>query len=457
MGTRAITRPERQAPGPRGLPLLGNLDVFRSPDPLAEMTALQRQYGNLVRLTFGPRVVHLLFGAGEFKHVLQDNNRNYIKGRTFDKTKPLLGEGLLTSEGEFWRRQRRLIQPMFNRQRIGSFLPVMVAVVEEMLGRWRRFPPGEVVDISREMARLTLEIISRVMFSTGLTPDEADTVSQVMPELMRETNRRISSLTGLRERLPLPGVIRYRRSIQALEQILYRLIEERRRSGEDHPDLLGMLLAAREAGQAAMSDRQIRDELMTIFLAGHETTAALMDWTLVLLSRHPESRRRLQVEVDRVLGGRTPDLADLEQLTYTFNVLQESLRLYPPAWALARQAIGQDEIDGYTIPAGSGMVLVPLVAHHSPEYWDNPEGFDPDRFEPDRSAGRPAYAFIPFGGGPRLCLGNNFALQEATIALAMIAQQAELDLAPGCPVTAMNDFTLRPAQGIWMRLRWRAL
>lgn len=449
------TQTKQMAPGPPGLPGLGNVRDF-SDDPLQDFLNLYRRYGDVVRLTFATRVTHFIFGPAAIKHILQDNNKNYIKGRSLYKAKPLLGNGLLTSEGDFWRRQRRLMQPMFHRSQIETFIPQMATATAEMLARWGALAGNpQPVDVAREMMRLTLEIVTRTLFGANLLPDEADTVAEVMPRLMHETNARIISLTNLREKLPLPSNRQFQADIARLDRILYRIIDERRRSERRRGDLLGRLMAAAHEDASVMTDRQLRDELMTIFLAGHETTAALLSWTLFLLSKHPAERRTLQAEVDRELGDRTPTAGDLQRFEFTQRTLQEALRLYPPAWSIAREAIEDDEVSGYHIPAGSGIIISPYVVHRRPDCWDNPEGFDPDRFTPERAHGRPTHAYIPFGGGPRLCIGSHFALQEATLAMAMIARRYEPDLDPAFPVRAMSDFTLRPADGVWMHLRPR--
>jgi cytochrome P450 len=443
------------APGPPGLPLLGNVRAFQG-DALEGFQALRRNYGDVVRLSIAGKALYLLFGANEARTVLQDHNKLYLKGRGLAKAKPLLGEGLLTSEGDFWRSQRRLIQPVFNRNRIEDFGPDMVAVTGEMLSRWDGLArAGEPVNVAKEMMRLTLEIISRTMFATGLEPADVETVSTSVTQLMHVIGQRIGRLVSIGENWPTPANRRYQGYIASLDEIIYRIIDQRRRSGLQRDDLLGQLMALKEEGQAGMTDRQLRDELMTIFLAGHETTAALLSWCLMLLSQHPAERQKVQAEVDEALAGREPSVADLPNLPYTRWVLDETLRLWPPAWVISRQALEADVIGGYPIPKGSGVLIVPYVIHRHPDYWDNPQGFDPARFSPEREKSRPPYAYLPFGGGPRLCVGNNFALQEAVLALAMVTQRYELDLASGYPVGYSIDFTLRPHNGIWMTIERR--
>ena len=447
----------RLAPGPPGLPFLGNLLNFRSDDRLTQMVRLQQQYGDVVRLQIVNRTLHIVSHPDDIKYVLQDNNRNYVKGRALGKAKVFLGEGLLTSEGEPWRRQRRLAQPAFHREHIERFATAMTAATAALLPRWQPLAEtGQPINVADQMMRLTLDIVSQTLFSTGLTAAEIDSVAAVMPIILRETDRRIRAPTTLREHLPLPSNRRFQAGLRQLDAIVYRIIADRRRLGGDRDDLLCLLMAARdEETGAAMDDSQLRDETMTIFLAGHETTANNLAWTWTLLSQHPEVRRRLQAELDQVLQGRTPGAADVPRLVYTRMVLDESLRLFPPAWAIARQTIEADEIGGYDIPADSGLILSSYVVHRHPTFWRNPEAFDPERFAPEQAKSQHRYAYFPFGGGPRLCIGNSFALMESTLVLAMISQHYDLNLWEGHPVIPETAFTLRPLQGVMVKLHSR--
>ncbi len=450
------------APGPVGNLIFGNLYGIQD-DRLHAFMQLRKDYGDVVRLRIGTRTIYLVSHPDLIEYVLQDNNRNYTKGRGLEKAKPLLGNGLLTSEGEFWRRQRRLAQPAFHRKKIAGFVEIMTQATARMLSRWEeRQDNTEPLNIAGEIMRLTLDVVSRTLFSTGLKPGETESVAKALPFILRETTRRLSSPLGLREYLPIQANQQFQVNLAALNQIVYRIIDERRRAVEaggqdDLPeDLLSMLMFAtdEETGER-MNDRQLRDEVMTIFLAGHETTANNLAWTFYLLSKHPQIRTQLQDEVDRLLGGRTPVLEDIPNLVYTRQVLDESLRMFPPAWAIGRQAIQEDQVGGYRIPTGSGIVISSYVVHRHPEFWENPERFDPSRFETQKVHERPHYAYIPFGGGPRLCIGNNFALQESTLVLAMVTQRYSLDLVPGHPVVAETAITLRPRYGIQMFLNPR--
>ena len=444
---------QRVAPGPRANLLLGSLPEYQR-DPLNLFMNAALRYGDIVRLRIGPRAVHLITSPDYIKYVLQENNRNYHKSASYEKTKPLLGQGLLTSEDDFWRRQRKLSQPAFHRQRIGAFATTMTDATNEMLDRWQAaVERAQPMDIAKEMMRLTLTIVGQTLFSTDVS-DEADSVGRALTIALEHTTHRMQAIFDLGERLPTPENRRFHEAIKTLDKIVFGMIEERRRSGVDHGDLLSMLLQARdeETGES-MSDKQLRDEAMTIFLAGHETTANALAWSWYLLSKHPDVARRLRAELDETLGGRVPTVQDLPNLRYTTMVIEEAMRLYPPAWAIGRNTIGEDEIGGYHIPADSIVAISSYVTHRLPTYWDNPEGFDPERFTPERSEGRPRFAYFPFGGGPRICIGNNFAMMEMQLVLATIAQRYRLDLTPGQVIEPEPMVTLRPRNGIQMTVR----
>ena len=423
-------------------------------DPLNYLVSATREHGDVVYLDMGPRRFYLINHPDGVKHVLQDNNRNYRKG--YEKLKPFLGNGLVASEGDFWRRQRRLMQPAFHRERIAALTTTMTEVTATMIERWRPFAErGEPIDAADEMMRLTLNIIVSTMFSTDVEREYA-MLSEAFGVALEYLNTKLFSPIDIPERWPTPLNRRFLKARRTIDDVVYRVIGERRRTGNTGDDLLGMLLEARdeETGEG-MSDEQLRDEVTTIFVAGHETTAATLTWTWYLLSKHPDIARRVSNEVDAALGGRTPAMADLSNLAYTRMVIDEAMRLYPPAWMFARLAIGDDEVCGYRIPAGSMVMLSPYVMHRHPAYWDNPEGFDPERFLPERSADRPKYAYFPFGGGPRLCIGNTFSQIEAQLIVAMVAQTYRLHLLPGYRVEARPISTLRPHPGVMMTVQKR--
>ena len=459
----------RPAPGPAGLPVLGVIPQLRK-GALQFFLNAAIEYGDVVRLRMGPHDMILISHPDHIKYVLQDNNKNYTKG--YDKVKPLLGEGLVTSDGEQWLRQRRLMQPVFNHDRLDGFAAVMASQAVCMLERWLARPdPSQPLDIAAEMMELTQAIILQTMFSAEMG-GESQRITQAFHDSLEYFNTILLRPVARVDRLPTPTNRRFHRAVRTLDDYIYRLIAGRRSSGEDAGDLLSMLIASRdEATGQGMPDRQIRDELMTIFLAGHETTANLLAWTWYLLSKHPTLERELRLEVETVLGGRLATPADLPRLVFTRMVLEESMRLYPPVWMFARSSIESDEIGGCYIPPHATLMLSPYVTHHLPAWWPNPEGFDPYRFEPDRPAvppasdtaqtseavsrlaPRPKYAYFPFGGGPRQCIGNNFAMMEAQIILATVVQSCRLDLAPGAQVTPRPFATLRPGPSLPMTIR----
>jgi cytochrome P450 len=452
---RADTRARPLPPGHDGHPLVGTLPEFRG-DPLGFLLRTARAYGGVARLGIRRRTVLLVSDPAGIKRVLQDNADNYgRKTRSVAALRQTLGDGLLTITGDTWWRNRRLAQPAFHKQRLGGFASSMAADAGAFAARVaaRAAPPAAPFDLCPEMSRLTLAILGRCLFERDLT-DAADAVGRAVDVVLHHTIDRLQALVPLPTALPTRKNLRFRAATRTLDAVVQSLVEERRRAGGDRADLLSMLLAARdeETGEG-LSDRQLRDEVMTLLLAGHETTAMALSWTFYLLSMHPEARRRLEAELADVLGGRAPALEDLPRLRYTRMVLEETMRLYPPAWVITRSAEGEDEIGGYRIPAGAIVLVSPFVTHHDPRLWEDPEGFDPERFDPDRAGAapeRPRYAYFPFGGGPHLCIGAGLAMMEATIILATVAQTVRLDLEPGRPVAVDPLVTLRPRPGVWV-------
>ncbi|MGZ5968308.1 MAG: cytochrome P450 [Polyangiales bacterium] len=383
------------------------------------------------------------------RHVLQQHHENYGKRtRGFDQIRLFLGNGLLTSEGAFWLRQRRIAQPAFHKQRLAGFATSMVKAAEDLVVSWRN---REQIDVSREMMRVTLRIVSETLLGRDVS-GEADAVGHAITELLENVQSRMAMPFDVPLHWPTPKNRQYHRASGVIDGVMNEVIAERRRS-PGHSDLLAMLMEAtdEETGER-MSDKQLRDEAMTIFVAGHETTANNLAWTFYLLSKHPAARRRLYEELASVLGGRSPTVEDLPRLEWTRWVIQESMRLYPPAWITGRNTVEDDVVGGWFVPRGSLMFVSPMLVHRHPDFWDDPEGFDPERFSPSRSAGRPTYAYFPFGGGPRQCIGNGFAMMEAQLLLATIAQHIELDLLPGAQVTPEPVVTLRPRHGLPMRV-----
>jgi len=442
--TTALSHP----PGPRRrVPALNALRMGR--DPLAFLTSLRDQYGDIARVPLGPETLYLFSHPDLVRDVLVTNHRNFHKGRGLERAKMLLGEGLLTSEGEFHLRQRRLAQPAFHRQRVAAYGATMAAYGAARCDRWQA---GATIDAHKEMMVLTLGVVGKTLFNADVEHEAAE-IGAALATTFESFNFGFFLPFGeLLERLPLPATLRFRKARARLDATIYRLIEERRRSGGDRGDLLSMLLLAQdtEGDGGGMTDVQLRDEAMTIFLAGHETTANALTWTWYLLSQHADIEARVHAEIDSALGGRLPTADDLPALPYTRMVLAESMRLYPPAWIVGRRALGPFEANGYEIPTRSIVLMSQYVMHRDERWFPDPERFDPDRFTPERQAERPKFAYFPFGGGPRVCIGEQFAWMEGVILLATIAQRWRLRLVPGHPVALQPIITLRPKHGIRM-------
>jgi cytochrome P450 len=417
-------------------------------DPLRTFLDAANRYGDLVHLKAGPYHGYLVCDPALIRHVLQDNARNYHKSPLYDRIRDHIGNGLLTSEDAFWLRQRRLAQPAFHRQRLVEMADAMVDCTDRVLERWEVIASrGEAIDLVSEMMALTQAIIVRTMFSMDLGA-AADVVNRTWPIINRRIGETFWS-TKLETRLPLPANRRFWRALADLDAVVYRIIADRRRSGRDGSDLLSMLLAARdEETGAGMTDLQLRDEVVTMLLAGHETTSLALSWTYYLLSQHPEAEQSIAAEVDRVIGDRRPAFAHVERLVTTRRAIEESLRLYPPAWGFSRRALNDDEIGGYRIAKGSLVFVIPFVVHRRPALWPDPERFEPDRFAPEHESARPRFAYIPFGGGPRGCIGNQFAMAEALLIVAAVAQRYRIELLPNQDIRPEPLITLRPSAGI---------
>ena len=439
--------PSAQPPGPkRSFPLAGILAYRRGPHLFFE--SLARRYGDISHFKFGGRDAFLLNHPDYIKEVLVTNHQNFTKGLALQRAKRLLGEGLLTSEGEFHRRQKRLAQPAFHRQRIASYGSVMTEYAARSGARWR---DGETLDMAEEMMRLTLAIVGKTLFDADVE-SQAQQVGEAMSVVMDLFNTLNVPFFELLEKLPLPQMRRFKKARARLDRIIYRLIDERRRSGEDRGDLLSMLLLAQdEEGQSGgMTDAQVRDEALTIFLAGHETTANALTWIWYLLSQNPAAEAKLHEEVQAVLGSRSPTVEDFLQLRYTEMVLAESMRLFPPAWAIGRLAIDECTIGGYTVARRSLVLMSQYVMHRDARYFPEPERFDPERWTPEARESRPQFSYFPFGGGPRRCIGEGFAWLEGVLLLATLAQQWQMRLVPNHPVGLRPVITLRPKHGMRM-------
>lgn len=425
-------------------------------DPLGFQMRARQQFGDVFFTRIGPAFGHFVFHPDHVQHVLCDNQKNYQRGWEYRTLTGLLGEGIVSSEGAYWRRQRRLAQPAFQRGRLVQYVEHMIEATSRMRDRWRRQPVGETLDMSAEMSRLTLGIAGRTFFGRDIS-DAADTVGSSFAVISRFIDDRISRI-GLSWPLCIP-TRQNRRFCEArdtLNGLILNLVRERRQEGVDRGDLLSMLIRARddENGET-MTDDQLRCELLTFLLAGHETTAAALAWTWYLLGSHPQSLGRVIEEVRSLLGDEPPTIETASQLTLTRCVIEEAMRLYPPVCMLPRQAMERDEIGGFEIPARSTVVVSQFVTHRHPEIWERPDEYHPERFLPDEVAKRPRFAYFPFIGGPHQCIGMEFAMLEMRIIVAMVLQHFELSLLPGQNIGMSAALTLRPDRPVHFALRPR--
>jgi cytochrome P450 len=438
--------------GPRGHVLLGSGPDFAR-DQLGFYAACAREYGDVVPVRFGPRRGLLLYHPDAIEEVLVTRNRDFIKSPGVRLLSRLLGNGLLLSEAGTWLRQRRLLQPAFHRQRVAAYGEVMTSLTVRRLADWR---DGDVLDVHVEMMTLTQAIVAKTLFDADVS-HESYAIAETSNILVEDFGKRLGSLLQLLpDWVPTPANLRTRRAIRRLDEVVYRMIAARRLRPEDRGDLLSILLHAQDADDGSrMTARQVRDEAMTLFLAGHETTAVALSWTWYLLSQHPEVDARLGDELRAVLGDRPPTVADLPKLTYTEMIVNESMRLYPPAYGIAREAVNPSEVAGYPIAPGLIVIMPTWVVHRDARWFDEPEVFRPERWADGLASRLPRFAYFPFGGGPRQCIGNAFALMEATLLLAAIAQRFRLTLEPGQRVTPTPYLTLRPEPGLRMSLARR--
>jgi len=425
-------------------------------DPLAFYTNMAQRYGEVVhtRLLFWP--TFLVFHPDGVRHVLQEHHQNYDRNLFLYKgLQPFFGEGLATSSGPSWLQHRRLMQPAFHRSRLAALGTLMTEAIRDMLTGWQTAAEQEQpLEVGQEMLRLTLRILGQALFRVDLS-DETDAIGQAFTELLTLLGEYVY-LPFPPLNVPTPRNRRMQAGLRSLNAVVQRLIEEHRKPQKAQHDLLSLLLEALDAeSRHGLSDRQVRDEVFTLLFAGHETTANALTWALYLLSHHPAVQQRLQAEVDTVLAGQTPTVEHLGALPYTRMVLEETLRLYPPGATIPRRAIASDHIGGFAIPTNSLVFLTPYITHRHPDFWERPEVFDPERFTPERVAARHRYAYFPFGGGPHLCIGQHFALMEAQLALAMIAQRYQLRLVPGQRIEPQVMVTIRPLSDVKMTLHRR--
>jgi cytochrome P450 len=424
----------------------GSLLYAMRRDPLEFFTSLAREHGDMVRFRLGDHEhdLFLLNHPDYIRDVLVTQDRNFTKWFAVDRIKEVLGEGLFVSEGEFHRRQRRLSQPAFHGERIAAYAEQMVSLAVQLRERWKE---GAVLDVSREMNWLAMMIVGSTLFGANVESD-AEEIRDALDEILEQFERSI---------LPHAEREDFEKALRRLDVAVYRIIQERRATSQDRGDLLSMLLLAQDAegDGGRMSDLQLRDEAMTIFLAGHETSANAMAWTWYLLSQHPEVEKKFHDEVDKHLGGRYPRIGDVMELSLTGRIFSEALRLYPPLWAIGRRAMVECQIGSYTIPAGSVVILSSFVTHRDPRWFPEPLRFDPERWQPAAKLERPRFSYFPFSAGSRSCLGEAFASTEGVLCLATIAQAWKFRLVPGAPIALQPQLTLRARNGIKMRAERR--
>jgi cytochrome P450 len=452
------TTEERGAATPRALPgppLHATLSVLAkmARDRLSVMTEFSRQYGDAVLLRLGPKKLHFFNHPDHAKHVLADNNANYVKGIGLVHARRALGDGLLTSEGEKWKAQRRTIQPVFKAKRIAGKVDAIAGEAAALVERLRGRQGGAPFDFGAEMTGLTLGVLGRTLLDADL--GAFDSIGESFEEVQDQAIFEMMSLSAVPHWVPLPRHRRFRRARADLDRIVATLAQDRAaHPTEDGDDILSRLVeATRRDPDTGAARERMRDEMVTLLLAGHETTASTLSWTFYLLDRHPEVRERLRAEVLEVLGDRAPTFDDIHKLRYTNMVIQETMRLYPPVWLLPRQAREEDEIGGFGVPAGADVVICPYTLHRHPDFWDAPTAFDPDRFDTRHTDRRARYAYIPFGAGQRVCVGSTLAQLEATIVTATLVRELDLDTVPGYEARAEPMLTLRMRGGLPMTVR----
>ena len=439
-------------PGPSGYPYVGVMPALQR-DRLGLVISNFERYGDIIHMRGGPRHLYQINHPEDIQTVLVKAASKFHKSPVLKRvTGPILGQGLLTSEDDFHRQQRKLIQPAFHHQRIARYADVMVDYTAHMLDGWQH---GAQIDIHYEMMALTMAIVAKTLFDADVT-QATDTVGHAISFAIEDATLSMTRLLQMPRWVPTPLNQKRKANAELIQRTVMHMIEERRRTGEDKGDLLSMLLLAQdEDSGAGMADNQVRDEAMTLFLAGHETTANALTWTLYLLAQHPAVVARLTEELDSVLAGRLPTMDDLRDLRYTDQVIKESMRLYPPVWLTTRIALEDVELGGYVVPADSVVMMSPYVVHRHPSYWTQPDDFLPERFAPGWDDDLPKFAYFPFGGGPRICIGNAFASMEANLALATILQRWQVALVPGQTVEMEPLITLRPKNGLPMTVKQR--
>ncbi len=420
-------------------------------DPIAFLNKNREEHGGIYLVPSRAKNIMVVQDPELVKYMLQDNNKNFIKSFGYDVLAMLLGKGLLTSEGDFWRKQRRMAQPAFHKERLNAMVQSMVSCTKDYIERLEA-KRGQELDMSKEMSNVTLHIVASSLFTSNVD-DVVDTVAKEMDIAQELAIERISNPFKLPVWIPTPGNLKERRSIGLLDKVMLDIIEKRRKDPNKYDDLLQMLMEVKDEDTGEqMSDRQLRDECMTIFLAGHETTALALTWLWYLLDNNPEEIDKLRAEAETVLQGKDPQVEDVMKLEYTRMAIDEGMRLYPPAWAIGRRAVENDEIGGYRVPKGYNIIIPVYHIHHDPKIWDDPESFNPERFRKGNLKEKHRFAYFPFGGGPRLCIGNNFALMEMQIVVAMLVTKFRFKHVEGHKVVLDPLITLRAKHGMQMKV-----
>lgn len=449
---RHISRHRRVPPGPSRRETIALLDKLVR-DRLGLMTMAVQRYGDAARLRIGPKTLYLFNHPDHAKHVLADNAANYHKGIGLIEARRALGNGLLTSEGALWRKQRSVIQPAFQHKRIAGQAGAVGEEALALVTRLRAHHGGEPVDVTREMTAFTLGVLGRTLLNADLSPfgGLAGSFEAVQDQAMFD----MVTLSMVPSWLPLPKQLRFRRARREQRRIVDQLVAHRRtRAGHAAEDVLSRLIrSSQQETDTRIGQQRMHDEMVTLLLAGHETTASTLSWTFFLVDRDQEVWDRIHAEAVEVLGDRLPAYSDLASLTYTTMVVQEAMRLYPPVWGLTRLAQQEDEVGGWHVPAGADVMISPYTLHRHPRFWDAPHRFDPGRFSADRAAGRPRYAYIPFGAGPRFCVGNQLGLMEAVFVVALVTRELRLAALPGHRVVPQPMLSLRVSGGLPMTVR----
>ena len=443
-------------PVTKGLPLVGSLPQLIK-NPFGYLKQAQANYGDIYNLNLGISKMLIVNHPRHLQHILVDNAQNYRKGGAmWDAVRAMLGNGLVVSEGSFWMRQRRMMQPQFHRQRLAALTDLMVSAIDEALDTWEKSANGSNFNVSPAFTELTMKVITRTLFGTGLDKEEMDKASKALDYAVSYIIKAIA-LNSLPSWMPAPGKKEYQKAIKQIDETVYRIIADSRKGNGESNHLLAMLLdmVDAETGEG-MTDEQLRDEVTTMFLAGYETTSIALAWACDFLTHHADVMEKLQAEVDAAVGDRLPTFADLMKMPYSRMILSETLRIRPAAWQLPRTAVEDDEIDGFQIPAGTTITSLIYMCHYHPEEWDKPEVFDPERFQQDKTEKRHKFAYMPFGAGQRKCIGMDFALMEGQLALAMVAQRYKLTKTSENLAEPELSTTLRPKGGVIVKLEKRS-